>query len=497
MGEQGRLRDIAACLVHHSFRPGRWLLSRFSRLDETQRPLLWVIGLFLVQAIPAAIIRASNLEEGRIIAIARGAMEGHWITPYIYGERFPERPVLLSWISAAFGEAIGGVTLWSLRIPHLAFFLGGALLIYNLLRANTGKSAAIFGALCWLSMPTVAAKFTNAEPDIVMSTLLFAAFVVWWQGTVSQRITLARWVGIGLLLGLAGLTKGPQPVAYFTVGVGAYLLVKRQRHQIPAFIAANVLAALIVGGWYVLVHQPNDIDNWMTHSRLLTTTGFQLVRDHLDFVVSLLAEVLPATIVIGPAIFILRGRWKNSEHDLMLAATLYALCCTLVLLIWPGGVAVRYAMPATPALALVCGLMFEHCRHSYTKVLASALTVSCLITGALLVRNWVVMPFWPHLFQESQIAGKTIAAALQRTPGPLYILRQSSEYNMLVYVRGPIRAVTLSDLAGLKTSALAVLRPAEEAALAQQNPTMRLVDRADIVSQRTLFRIVEIEPSRQ
>ncbi|MDB5577947.1 MAG: hypothetical protein JWR80_3123, partial [Bradyrhizobium sp.] len=22
-------------------------------------------------------------------------MEGHWITPYIYGERFPERPVLL------------------------------------------------------------------------------------------------------------------------------------------------------------------------------------------------------------------------------------------------------------------------------------------------------------------------------------------------------------------------------------------------------------------
>lgn len=495
MREQGRLRRITVDLIHHSFRPGRWLLSRFSRLDETQRPLLWVIGLFLVQAIPAAIIRASNLEEGRIIAIARGAMEGHWITPYIYGDRFPERPVLLSWISAAFGEVTGGVTLWSLRIPHLAFFLGGAFLIYNLLRSNTGKGAAIFGVLCWLSMPTVAAKFTNAEPDIVMSTLLFAAFVVWWQGTIAQRITLTRWLGIGLLLALGGLTKGPQPVAYFTVGVGAYLLVKRQWNQIPGFIAANVVAALIIGGWYALVYQSGDVDYWMVHSRLLTTTGFQLVRDHLDFVVSLSAELLPATIVIGPAIFILLGRWKNSAHDLMLAATLYALCCTIVLVIWPGGVAVRYAMPATPALALVCGLMFEHCRHRYPKVIASALTVSCLITGALLIRSWVVMPFWPHLFQESRIAGKAIAAAQQRAPGPLYILTQSSEYNMLVYARRPILAVTLGELAQLKTPALAVLLAPERAALAQQNPTLRLIDRGDIVSQKRPYRIVEIEPS--
>src|SRR5437879_157181 len=83
-----------------SFRPGEWLLSRFSRLDQSHWPVTWVIGLFLVQAIPATIIRASNLEEGRILAMARGAVEdGHWLTPFVYGERFVERPVLLSWIT--------------------------------------------------------------------------------------------------------------------------------------------------------------------------------------------------------------------------------------------------------------------------------------------------------------------------------------------------------------------------------------------------------------
>lgn len=150
------------------------MLSRFSHLDYSRWPVLWLLGLFLVQAVPATIIRASNLEEGKIIAIARGALEGHWLTPFVYGQRFAERPVLLSWIAALFGEAAGGVTLWSLRIPHLLFFLGGALLIYHLLRFSTGKSAAIFAALSWISMPVVAPKFINSEPDIVLSTLLFA-----------------------------------------------------------------------------------------------------------------------------------------------------------------------------------------------------------------------------------------------------------------------------------------------------------------------------------
>ena len=149
------------------------------------------------------------------------------MTLFVYGERFAERPVLKSWITALCGEATGGVTLWSLRIPHLCFFLAGALLIYNLLRSSTGKSAAIFGALCWISMPVVAPKFINSEPDIVLSTLLFAAFWVWWQGTSRATMTPLRWASVAILLTLAGLTKGPQPVAYFTLGVKAAKLVAR------------------------------------------------------------------------------------------------------------------------------------------------------------------------------------------------------------------------------------------------------------------------------
>lgn len=475
-----------------SFRPGEWLLSKFSGLDQSQRPLLWVMGLFLVQAIPATIIRASNLEEGRILAMARGAVEdGHWLSPFIYGERFAERPVLLSWIAALFGEVAGGVTLWSLRVPHLCFFLAGAVLIYGLLRSITGKSAAIFGALCWISMPVVAPKFINSEPDIVLSTLLFAAFCVWWQGTSGKSMTPARWLCISALIVLAGLTKGPQPVAYFTLGVGAYILLK-QRDQIPAFIVANLSAGLMIAGWYAMVYQSNDIELWKAHSRLSnTTTGLETVRDHLDFVKSLAVEFLPGTILIGPAIMIVVRTWRNTRHDLMLAAILYSVACTLVLVFWPGGVAARHAMPATMTLAVVCGLMFEYWRHSHPRVIVSALVVSCLIFTGLLVRGWVAMPFWPHLFKESEIAGTAISSVFQRRPGTLYVIGNSTEHNMLGYVRGRIRAVTLDDLARLQTHSIAVLLPEERQALARQAPTLRIIDRADL-SQRRPYKVVEI-----
>jgi 4-amino-4-deoxy-L-arabinose transferase-like glycosyltransferase len=421
--------------------------------------------------------------------------DGHWITPFVYGERFAERPVLLSWIAALFGEMTGGVTLWSLRIPHLVFFLAGAILIYSLLRSNAGsKIASIFGALCWLNMPVVAPKFINAEADVVLSTLLFVAFYMWWRAMISKRLTLLTWLGIGVLIGLAGLTKGPQPVAYFTLGVGAYLLMK-DRDQIPAFLAANVLAALMIGGWYAMVNQPNDIDQWIIHSRLLTTTGLELVRDHLDFVTSMAVETLPAAILIGPAIAIVLRTWRSGEHDLMLAATLYSVICTLFLVFWPGGVAARYAMPATMTLAVICGIMFDYWRHSHPRVIASALVVSYLIFAGLLVRGWVAMPFWPHLFKESQIAGNAISSVLQRSPGPLYVVGTSTEHNMLGYVRGKIHAVTIDDMARLKTSAVAILLPEEELDLIRKNPEMRLIDYANVVSQRRAYRVVVLQPA--
>ena len=131
-------------------------------------------------------------------------------------------------------------------------------------------------------------------------------------------------------------------------------------------------------------------------------------------------------------------------------------------------------------------------RCSHPRVIVSALVVTCLIFGGLLVRGWVVMPFWPHKFQRSQIAGETISSAIAGTSGPLYVVGNTTEPNMLVYVRRPIRAVTLDALATLPTPAVAVVLPEEALELARRNPELRLTDRADLSSQKLPYKVVEI-----
>lgn len=162
---------------------------------------------------------------------------------------------------------------------------------------------------------------------------------------------------------------------------------------------------------------------------------------------------------------------------------------------WPGGLAARYAMPATLTLAVICGLMFEYWRHSHPRVIVSALVVTYLIFGGLLVRGWIAMPFWPHLFKESKIAGTTISSALQHRPGPLYVVGNSTDHNCWATSGGKIHAVTLDDLARLQTHSTAVLLPEEQQALARKAPILRLVDGPDLVSQRRRYWVIEILPN--
>jgi hypothetical protein len=223
-------------------------------------------------------------------------------------------------------------------------------------------------------------------------------------------------------------------------------------------------------------------------------TGLDLLRDHLDFAKSIALETLPAAILLGPAVVIIARRWRESEPDLMLAALLYSFLCTFVLACWPGGVAARYAMPMTMTLSVVCGLMFEHWRSYQPRVIASALFVCCLTFSGLLIRGWIVMPILPDLFQASRIAGRAVAAHLQLHPGPLYVIDESAEYNMLAYVRTPVRQVSLGELSRLDAVATAVMLPHELEALSRQNPKLQFVVGQELTSLKQPYRIVEIYP---
>ncbi len=228
-----------------------------SRL-ETSKVVPWVcLLLWFVLIVPAISLRGFHYEEGTVVALARGALEdGHWIVPHHYGMRFVERPALMSWLIAVLGSVFG-INQWTVRLPHVASLLVGGILVFRLARTQVSALAASFAASCFLLSPIILQKRTTAEPDVMLSVMLFGAFMVWWEGHVRGGPTLWRWLATGLLLAAATLIKGPQPAAYFLLGVGAFLVLRRHWDELPGFILANAIAAAVALGWYAAIYQPH------------------------------------------------------------------------------------------------------------------------------------------------------------------------------------------------------------------------------------------------
>jgi hypothetical protein len=77
------------------------------------------------------------------------------------------------------------------------------------------------------------------------------------------------------------LHEGGAARAFFTLGVGAYLLLKNSASGFLGGERRHGGRCLEAGTSPSI---GSRITYWLIHSRILTTTGLDLVRDHLDFI---------------------------------------------------------------------------------------------------------------------------------------------------------------------------------------------------------------------
>lgn len=94
-------------------------------------------------------------DEGRYAEIAREmAASGNYITPYLNGIKYFEKPVLFYWLGAG-AIKIGGLSLWSLRSVNAILSLMGCVMTYL-----TARKYMIVRPDCWLRSFLVPVCFT-------------------------------------------------------------------------------------------------------------------------------------------------------------------------------------------------------------------------------------------------------------------------------------------------------------------------------------------------
>lgn len=426
----------------------------------------WVALLWALLTVPSIFIRGAHYEEGFTVGVARSAFqEGHWLAPHINGFRLAERPSLISWLLGGIGLLTGRLDLWVARIPAVLAILGTALLLHRFVRRRASNAAALCAAICFLVSPTTLQKIVTAEPDIVVGLLLFAAAIIWWSGNERGNITILRCSLLACLLSVAGLVKGPQPLAYFFLGTSGYLIWKRQFRELSKVVLIGLFSLFVVAGWYFTVYQPGDLHAWFVHSHLIfTVTPSRYLYEVGKFGVVVALDWLPGILLAVPVAVAIRHRRQQPGPDLLGFLLIYAAACTAVLIPWPGAAA-RYATPGFIAVCALAGLEFETVRRKRPHLtrLSGVVAIALAIYGVAV--NCVVMPLFPDKFRAKALAAQRINAIVAEKPGRLYAAYPAMPRNLLLYLPASTRVLSFEELEQLEPPFWALVYPAQESAL--------------------------------
>jgi 4-amino-4-deoxy-L-arabinose transferase-like glycosyltransferase len=221
-------------------------------------------------------------DEGLHAAIAREMVEsGDWVVPRFLGEPFLDKPILYFWAQAA-SLSLFGMHEAAVRLPGLFFGLLGAVTTGIVAWRMLGRTIGLVAAVLYTTtiLPTALAQ--AAAHDVALVPWVNLAVLGFWEAdrAKTRRAAVGWTLAVGLLLGLAILTKGLAGVAVVGVAYGGYLLLTRRLNPSACLrgAAALLLGAGIASVWYLAVEtrQPGFLHYYFVERHLLGfTTGTQ------------------------------------------------------------------------------------------------------------------------------------------------------------------------------------------------------------------------------
>ncbi len=343
-----------------------------------------------------------------------------FVTPYVDGLRFFDKPPLMYWLAAGSMRVFGEHD-WAGRLPLALGVLALLLAVYGLGLRWFGERGAFYSALV---LGTAIGPYLYTRffiPDILIC--LWMTLGVWWFLVGLERVSAGRraWgpaVGFGAVLGLNLLTKGLIGLVFplgFVVGYLAWTRRLRLLARVEVLAGAGVFVVVALP-WHVLAALRNPAVALPAGLGLPARAGwawFYLYNEHFArflgrriphdygntpvwlFWLYAVIWMMPWAVFLPGAVVWLRDQVReygafllerSGARDEMRVNREPALAVT----IWAGLVLVffsvssrqeYYSLPALPALALAVGGFLERAEVEHKE---SRWAVGC--------HRWLLLP---------------------------------------------------------------------------------------------------------
>jgi 4-amino-4-deoxy-L-arabinose transferase-like glycosyltransferase len=271
-------------------------MTHSSATDASKPPALyqstrkaWTVLAIVFLAVHFAALfgppQMDDVDSGHAQAAAHMAVTGNWITPYIDGVRYLEKPPMYYWL-AAIDYHLFGFHVFSTHLPLTLSVLGLAILGWFWGKRAYGKRAAFYTALATLTAVGFFLFTRLFIPDAILTFFLLLGLYLFFTGFEDRkphRIYLAY-----AAIALALLSKGLIAIVFFWGAIIPYLLLTgdwRRWRELRLF-SGTLLFLAIAAPWHILCglanpDQGHPIGNIPTWGNVHGFFYFYFINEHL------------------------------------------------------------------------------------------------------------------------------------------------------------------------------------------------------------------------
>src|SRR5271169_3024056 len=362
-------------------------------------------------------------DEPRYAQVAREMLERHdWITPFLGGHPWLEKPPLYYW-QAMLAYSVFGVSDVAARIPGAIDATLLVIVVYLFLR-KFRRGVELDAALITASCTGIIGYAHAASMDMALAAAFGMGMLAWWAWRESgQRIYLAMF---HVCMALGMLAKGPVAPFLAAAVIVVFAFVAREFRFVlrTLWLPGIVLFCAIALPWFVAVQMRNPQffrEFILQHNLARFSSDLYHHRQPFWYYLPVTAlAFVPWTVFVIAAFFRTMRIWYaerksvTAERDLEFQFSLFACCWLVVPVLFfslsqsklPG-----YILPAIPAGGvLLADYLLQHFEHEKDQPVSKWLVVphALVATGPIipgLLIAYVVT-------QRSLPAGRPMVVAL-------------------------------------------------------------------------------------